>query len=237
MRSILIMAMFVTSLAFAAAGGYQEVRELSLETSGVGTLSISAGSGELVVVGVPGSSEIMVTATIEVDTGNSDKARKKIDSDMVLRLEKERETAVLKAYFDEGGFSWGADTAIHLEVRMPEGLDLAIDDGSGSLEVSNVHGNIKLDDGSGSITLTDVGGTVEIEDGSGSIVVDRAGGNLAIDDGSGSITVRGVAGSVVVDDGSGGIDVSDIDQDLIIVDDGSGSLNVSDVRGHVKTED
>lgn len=235
MRSILIMAMFTASLAFAA-DSYEEVRELSLSTKGVDTLSIDAGSGSLNVVGISGSDVITVTATIQVGTGNEDKARKKIESDMNLELEKDGDTAILKAYFDHRMFGWGETPAIHLEVRMPDGLHLEIDDGSGSLEVSNVHGDVMLDDGSGSITMSDVGGTVEIDDGSGSITVSDVGGDISINDGSGSIKVRGVAGSVTVDDGSGGIDVSDVDEDLIIVDGGSGGLDFSNIRGRIEKE-
>lgn len=236
MRSILIMAMFTTSLAYAATDEYEEVRELNLPTRGIDTLSIDAGAGSLDVVGVSGLSEINVIATIQVDTRDDEKAQKKIKSDMVLTLDKSSDTAILKAYFDEGMFGWGDSPAIQLEVRMPEGMHLRIDDGSGSMEVTNVRGDIALDDGSGSITMNDVGGTVEIEDGSGSIVVSGVGGDISINDGSGSIKVRGVAGSVTLDDGSGGIDVSDVEEDLIIVDDGSGGLDFSNIGGHVETD-
>jgi len=237
MRSILIMTIFVASLANAAWDGYQEERELSIETRGMDTLSIDNGSGSIDVVGVSGSNEILVTATLLVPGRNDEKARKKIEKYLVLTLEQDSDTAVLRAYFENGGlFSFGDSPSVQLEVSMPEGLHLIVDDGSGSIEVENVRGDIALDDGSGSISMRGVGGDVEIDDGSGSISVHEVGGDISINDGSGSITVQGVEGSVIIDDGSGGIDVSDVGKDLIIVDDGSGGLDFSNISGRVQKE-
>lgn len=234
----LLPVLIVLGLSGTAWADYEEVRELSLDTRGIDTLKIDAGAGSLDVVGAPGITEITVVATIEISGNDDDRARKKIESDMTLSLEQDSDTAELKSWFDSGGWSWGRGDSprISLEVRVPEGLHLDVDDGSGSIEIENVRGDISMDDGSGSLKLTDVGGAVEIEDGSGSISVSGVGGDITINDGSGSIKVKGVAGSVTVDDGSGSIDVSDVEEDLIIVDDGSGGLNFSNIGGRVQKD-
>ena len=74
MRSIIVMAMFTTSLASGAASGYEEERNLNLSVDGIGTLSIEAGAGELDVTGVSGADEISVIATIFMPGRNDDKA-------------------------------------------------------------------------------------------------------------------------------------------------------------------
>jgi hypothetical protein len=236
MRSILIMAMFTVSLANAAWNEYEEERDLNLGASGISTLEIEAGAGSLEIVGVPGSNEIVVSATIYVPEKDEDKARKEIKSHLVLSLEKDGDNAVLKSYFNEYSVSFGDSPHVQLEVLVPERFGLIIDDGSGSIVVENVSGNIELEDGSGSILMTNVGGDVEIDDGSGSISVEGVRGDLFIGDGSGSIKVREVAGSVTVDDGSGSINVSDVEKDLIIEEEGSGSLNFSNIGGRVEKE-
>ena len=236
MHKRLVLAVFATGLSGAAFADYQETRELTLDTRGIDTLEIDAGAGSMDVVGVSDSSQIRVIATIQVPGRDDDRAMKRIESDMTLSLEKRSDTALLKSWFDNGAFSWGDSPSIKLEVEMPENMHLAVDDGSGSMEIMNVRGDIKIDDGSGSLTMENVGGEIEIEDGSGSITVSGVGGNIEIDDGSGGIRVRDVSGSVTVDDGSGSIDVSDVDEDLIIVDDGSGGLNFSNIGGRVETD-
>ena len=236
MRSIIVMAMFTASLAGAAWSDYEEQRDLNLGASGIASVDIEAGAGRLEITGVSGADEISVMATIQVSDRDADKARELIESRLVLTLEKQGDTAVLKAYFKQRPWNFGDSPLVHLVVQMPDNLNLAVDDGSGSMQISAVSGNIEVEDGSGSITMTNVGGEVEIDDGSGSISVEDVGGDISIDDGSGGIKVRGVAGSVIIDDGSGGINVSDVEEDLIIVDDGSGGLNFSEIKGRVEKD-
>jgi len=236
MRSIIVMAMFTASLAGAAAGEYEEQRELNLDAAGINTVDIDAGAGSLEITGVSGAAEISVLATIRVPDSDQEEGREIIEADLVLTLEKQGDTAFLKAEFDRHLWSFGDSPTVDLVVKMPGNLNLDVDDGSGSMQVSDVSGDINIEDGSGSITMTNVGGDIEIDDGSGSISAQGIGGDILIEDGSGSIKVRGVAGSVTIDDGSGGIDVSDVEKDLIIVDDGSGGLDYSDIRGRVEKD-
>lgn len=234
-QSLLILTMMTISLACSARADYEEKRELSLDARGIDTLRIEAGSGRLAIDGVAGAREISVVATIEVDDDEDD-ARKFIESDLVLTLEQDSDTARLKSYFDRQFWDYSRNAAVHLEVRVPDGMHLDVDDGSGPIMIENVRGDIRVEDGSGSIEMKEVGGNVEVDDGSGGISIEGVNGNLVIDDGSGSITVRRVAGSVTVDDGSGSIDVSDVAADLTIVDDGSGGLRYSNIAGRVQDD-
>lgn len=237
MRNILIMAMFAASIADAAWNDYEEVRELALDAGGVAVLHIEAGAGSLEITGVSGSDRIRVAALIRVPGADADKARQALDEHMVLSLSRKGDDAELKSYFDGGGRMFGDSPSIGLEVQLPEGLSLQIEDSSGSIIVRNVAGDIELEDGSGSIEMTNVGGSLQIDDGSGSLSITDAGGDVSIVDGSGSITLRGVNGSVSIDDGSGGIDVADVDGDVQIPEAGSGAVKISEVRGTVDYDD
>ena len=235
MRSFIVIAMFVASLAQAGWSEYEEVRDLDLDASGVSQLSIIAGAGSMDVTGIEGLDKITVKATIVVPDEDEEGARKVIEKHMVLSLEKDGDRAELNAEFKQGLMGWGSSGYIALEINVPQGMSVDIDDGSGSIDVIDVVGDVTIDDGSGSIDVKNVA-NLKIDDGSGSIDVVTASGDVSIVDGSGSISVKHVAGSVTVDDGSGSISVSDVENDLIIVDDGSGSLNHSDIRGSVDQE-
>ncbi len=232
--SFIVIAMFAASLANAAWNSYSEVRELSVDTAGASELNIDAGPGSLTVRGASGATSVQVTATIKVDTRNEDKAQKIAEEDVILTLERVGDRLELLSDVRDG-WGMGADISVELDVTMPAGLALRVDDGSGSLTIEDVSADVRVDDGSGSIKIKNVG-PLRIDDGSGSIDVVNVSGDASIIDGSGSIKVHGVAGSVTIDDGSGSITVSDVDQDLIIEDDGSGSLNVSNVRGTVEQD-
>lgn len=234
--SRVIAAVVLVSIPLGVVwGDYSEVRELRLPAAGLSLLDIEAGAGSLTVVGEAGRSDVVVEATISV-SGNEDKARRTVESDMELSLEQRGDRAQLTSRFESRFFSWRSQPRIDLEVIVPERLDLKIDDGSGSITVSQILGDVRVDDGSGSLSLRDTGGQITINDGSGSIDIDQAGGDVSIVDGSGSIDVHGVRGSVTVDDGSGGIDVSDVSQDVIVASDGSGDVHTARVAGNVIRE-
>jgi hypothetical protein len=235
MRSFVVIAMFATTLSHAAWNGYTEDRVLELDTDGISRLDIDAGAGKLVITGAAGVDTILVTATVNVPDADDDDAREIIGKQLRLSLEKADDEARLKGYFDNSGWSWGDSPSVDLDVRVPEGLALVVDDSSGSLQITDVYADVEIDDGSGSISISGVASVV-IDDGSGSITVTDASGDVEIEDGSGSITIEKVGGGVRIDDGSGGIDVSDVELDLVIVDDGSGDLDTSDVRGGVINE-
>ncbi len=233
--SIVLIIMFTASLVYAAANDYVEIRDLDLSAAGVDVLEIEAGAGSLTIQGEPGLSNIGVSATIEVPGRDEDKAKSIVESDLVLTLEKSGQGAELKSYFNYHGR--GDSPLVHIKVQVPEDLQLDIEDGSGSMSITGVSGDIKVDDSSGSIKMNSVGGNVVIDDSSGSIDVEKVGANLEIRDSSGSIKVQSVGGSVTVDDGSGSINVRDVEHDLIIIDDGSGSLKMTNIRGKVETDE
>lgn len=235
MRGFIVLAMLTASLAHAGWSDYEETRELNLEASNLQQFSIVAGAGSLHVTGVEGASQIEVKATIGIPGASEEKAQSIIAKRMTLTLERHGDEVVLEAGFDDGFMGIGSDAYIALEIEVPEGMALRIDDGSGSLRVEGTKSDIVIDDGSGSIDVKNVA-SVKIDDGSGSIEIADALGDVSIVDGSGSITVRRVGGSVTVDDGSGSIRVSDVENDLTIIDDGSGSLNFNNIRGAVDAD-
>lgn len=235
MRGFIVMAMFTASLASAGWTDYEEIRDLDLDASDISRLSIDAGAGSMDVKGVDGLDKIVVKATIVVPDKDKEDALRVIEKDMTLTLEKKGSEAKLDARFDSHLFGRGSDAYIVLEVSVPKGMSIGIDDGSGSIDIKDIEGDVSIDDGSGSIEVENVAKLV-IDDGSGSITVVNASGDVSIIDGSGSITISHVGGSVSIDDGSGSIKVSDVENDLVIIDGGSGGLTFSDVRGTVDQE-
>ena len=235
MRSFIVMGMFAASIAHADWGDYQEKRDLRVDAAGVTDFVIDAGPGSLKVRGDDDAIAIVVVATIQVDENDDAKAKEIIRERMTLTLERDGDSAKLVSHF-KGGYWGNADGAVALEVEMPAGIPLGIDDGSGSITVKDLTADVRVTDGSGSLKIHDVG-AIDVEDGSGSIEIVGAGGDVSIVDGSGSIRVREVRGTVTINDGSGSIRVEDVDNDVIIEEDGSGGVSVADVRGNYEHDD
>ena len=223
-KSILASTLLLTmSQAAFAYSNYsdeltlQKTENLKLSTDNINDFVIEAGSGKLKVI-ASDSDSIEVVA--EIYQRNS-------HNDYCLDLKKFSNKAKLKS----ASCNHNRDTRIDLTIEVPEHLNLDVEDGSGSINISGV-ASLKLKDGSGSINIRNVNGKVEIDDGSGSIDIKHVESDVSIDDGSGSIHVRNVSGKVTVSDGSGSINVNKADS-FELLSDGSGSVNVDNIAGKV----
>jgi len=236
----LTIALLLASCTMMSHAELQASRQLDLDAQRLSEMHIDVGAGKLIVRGMADSDRVRVTAEIW---------QVKASDDYVLRLVQDGKGAVLETDIDSGGgwFSGSSDNRIDLIVSVPEQLQLYIHDGSGSIELVDVLGEVRIEDGSGSIKVRNLGGPLEIKDGSGSLsVIDvrggitmndgsgsisvrDTGGNLDIRDGSGSITVEDIVGVVRIHDGSGSISV-DSAADFELLSDGSGSLNIRNIR-------
>lgn len=204
-------------LLAAPAFSYQVEKSLTLPAEGIRALEVNAGAGSLKIEGVEGLSSIEVAAEIIIREAGKDRIEDFMDNHLRFSLEKIGERAVLKGCFQFDGFPrrFSGDALCNLTVRVPKTIDLAVDDGSGSMAVVNIRGDVSIEDGSGDIDIRDVTG------------------GLRVDDGSGSMTITGIGGSVTVDDGSGDIEIDDVDGDVILESTGSGGVSTGFVRGRV----
>lgn len=251
MKKVVLLAIFLLLLAFLLFG-WEKTKVLTLEVKGIDLLEIDSGAGFLKVEGVPDLSQIEVTAEIIVRGMRQDKAERFCQERLVLKLEKWGHRARLvgkfKAHFSL--FNWG-EKFCHLTVRVPQEINLSIDDSSGPITVSHIKGNLNLDDSSGAILVSDIAGEVVIEDNSGDlkvthiqgpVIIDDGSGDIflkditgqvQIDDGSGEIRVAQVKGKVIISDGSGSIWVKEVDQDVIIQEAGSGQIYLAKIKGRI----
>ncbi|XQW83730.1 hypothetical protein ACOYR1_11315 [Thalassotalea piscium] len=217
----------------------QDTKTMSLNATDLSSLQLNIGAGSLTLTG-SNSDKIHVNAKIY---------QTRAHSEYRLALTKKSNTAQLIADNDDSDMR----TKIDLEVRLPSHLYVKIDDGSGSMSLANI-ASADIIDGSGSITVNDISGDLTITDGSGSITINNIAGHLTINDGSGSINAEMIKGSVKIKDGSGSITVNNVEQDVtisdgsgsIIVDnaasfallsDGSGGVKVTNISGAVKMVD
>jgi DUF4097 and DUF4098 domain-containing protein YvlB len=208
---ILAAVFLASSLAFSA----QEIKPLSLAAQGIDKLEIDCGAGFLRVRGVEALNSIEVKAEIYV-SGIADKKMKEFLEDHVkLTLEKKGSSALLVSRVDNRPFSFFREARIDLTVNVPKKMDMRIDDGSGSIDVGSIIGNLTIDDGSGEIEIRDIAG------------------NVTVHDGSGGIDVINIGGSLTVSDGSGGIDIDRVEKDLILKETGSGGVHYRDIKGRV----
>lgn len=229
-RSLVLALTFASSslacqVVIADDCDYTAPRQAALDATGAREVVVEAGAGSLAVRGGDGA-ELQAR-------GTACASREGLLDQILLETERRGDTLHVRTRFPR---NVRGTARLDLEIDLPRDLHVRVDDGSGSVVVRNV-ASLDLEDGSGSLEVTEVAGDVTIDDGSGSIDLRDVRGAVAIDDGSGSIDVLGVGGSMEVDDGSGGIELRGVGGDVRITD-GSGSIVTRDVDGNVTvTED
>lgn len=223
-----LLAFVISSMAMA-----EECRpiEFELDASDIRTLSLDTGAGDLYLTGGVEDDLVVVQARACADDRDT-------LEDMDVLYERRRDTWNVETRIEDTWslFGGSANARIDMEVTVPDGLVLLIDDGSGPIEIRQMVGDVTIDDGSGAVEVQDLTGPLVIEDGSGSIYLADIHGPVRVDDGSGSLDIRR-SREVEIRDGSGSIVIRDIEGDVDILDDGSGSLRIERVTGHVAIHD
>jgi len=200
-------------------------REVAIPFGEATLVRIEAGAGALRVQGLEGAGEVRAIGRVCASS-------QELADELVLALQRQGSEVRLSAHYPDGD-AWGGGrrvARIDLEVTVPHGSALDIDDSSGEIDVIG-SGALRIDDSSGEIVVRAATGSVTIDDSSGEILLDGVAGDVDIEDGSGEIEVRAVEGSVLVRDGSGSIDVSGVGRSVRIDADGSGSIDVRDIDG------
>lgn len=252
MRALTLGLALIAAAGTTAAADCKHQRALDFDTDAVGlsALDLTAGSGRLTIRGEAGADRVTVRATACASSA-------RLLEGLTLDHRVSGQALLVETDYPDKGWSWtGKQYAyIHLDLTVPDRLELAIEDGSGPVEIERVasvsivdgsgdlvlrdiRGFVRIEDGSGGIRVRNVAGFAQITDGSGGIDVDGVEGNVTIsEDGSGDVEIRNVVGRVEIDeDGSGGITIAGVGGDVRIGRDGSGSIDVASVGGDFEVE-
>lgn len=239
MRQLFIISLLPVCL-FSGAALAQDCKDINftLDSNDIGKLTLDVGAGSLGVIGSEDNdTRIQVRAQACADS------RSQLEELDVLH-ERRGDAWVIRTDIPELHFSifsllgGNYSARIDIDVMVPAGMLLEIDDGSGDINVRDFQGELRIEDGSGDIQISNVTGPVRIDDGSGDMELRNIDGSVEIEDGSGDIEIDGVGGDVVIeDDGSGDIDVRDVRGDFIARDTGSGDVNFRDIAGRTEVRD
>ena len=222
------------SASVASYGGEDcELREehtYSLPARGLDRLDLTAKSGILVVEGRAGLDEVRVDA---VFCASDEENLEALD----VTVEAVSSTARLETIHpDWQSRSRGRNYArIDLTIQVPAGMAADISDGSGGAELSGL-GDLDLRDGSGSLQIDDISGWLRVADGSGDIEVRGVDGDVEVEDGSGSVYLRDIDGDVRLSDGSGEARINEVTGSVIVSEKGSGRVNASDIEGDLRVD-
>ena len=130
---------------------------------------------------------------------------------------------------------YGYETSI--EVTIPQGSSMHVENKFGNISVANVHGNLNLKGRHGSIEVEDAG-NVTVDNAFGSVFLSNLSGNAVVKNKHGSVRCYGLRGGSVVNT-FGSIDISD-PEGFVEARGEAGPMNlrnVSDIKFHNRIGD
>jgi len=229
-RILIIFSLFLLiNFTASAKNSLSFNQNLSIDANKISFFEIDVGSGSLNVKG-DNINQIEVRATIKSKKYSDVRdLQEAFESKMRFTLENSGSKAKLKAGNKKtSGFNFkNPNIQIDLEVIVPNNMNLFIDDGSGSMYIADINGDVEIDDGSGSLEIENIRGDLLIDDGSGSQKITNIDGNVVVDDGSGSIDMKYITGNATIDDGSGSINIEELAGRFKLIDGGSGKIYVN----------
>jgi len=202
----------ITLLALLVVFVAKAQEEISKSFEGVKNMSVNLVSGDCTF-------KKGTTPTIRVElqyTYDNDKFRPQIEQKgSKLIIQEEFEGRHLN-----GWSKW--------TITIPNGLEIAINSGSGDLTAGNLKLDITTKSGSGDIDLSETSGNVSINTGSGDVEIDTQDGNISVNTGSGDVRLTSGKGNVNINAGSGDIRIADSNADFS-VNTGSGDITAKDI--------
>ena len=149
MRIYLLLLLLVAPLAEAEWFTHEETQGLSLDAQDITTLKVVSRHGFIRITGDDAVEKITVTATIKVPRSDESKAQEVIADALTLSLVGENGVASLDGYFPDSIWRFGNGPSVSLTVRVPQHMNVSIDDGTGYIVIEDVHGDVSIRDGAG----------------------------------------------------------------------------------------
>ncbi|MEM1121557.1 MAG: hypothetical protein AAGJ18_13995 [Bacteroidota bacterium] len=182
MLSILAIALFFTATNFLTAQSHNETYK------DVEMLDISTITGDIIIK--KGSTN-EVSAKGKWD---DDQIRVKVDFDGTsLRIEEKKRGNNV----DGHASTW--------TLMVPDGLDLEVNSGTGSLSIAGVEADLDANSGTGSISITDMEGRFDVNSGTGDLELENVKGKFDLNSGTGDVMVMNGEGKFDANSGTGDV--------------------------------
>ncbi|WP_332691161.1 hypothetical protein [Halalkalibacter lacteus] len=249
-KSGLIYLLVIVTLAGCNIVSYENEETYTLDSTGLTSLTINQDEGDVTITGVEEVDQITVTATFAaLSDQDIEQAKKFSEQNTTLKLTANGDTGQLTTSVKRGaeveqGF-------VHLNIEVPNNLDLQYRQNEGQLKISAMKSDIRLQHGANHLSLVDIEGNVEITDGAGDVTLENMNGEVTIHNnagttnvfessgvlrlvaGSGNIDFHDHQGDITIRSGGGNINVIHVDGDVTILESRGGSIIVEDITGNV----
>lgn len=192
-----------------------------------GTVTLAPG-GRLVVEADRGEVEIVGDSAMESVTYEAEGGRVDVGHGGDAARIEARAPRALRVRVPQRA-SVAFDGSASIRVRGIRG-DVEADCGLGGIDVEDVEGDVRVDAGLGPVRVARVRGDVEVDAGAGSVRLEAIEGRVTVDSGAGSVRGSELHGEVVVDSGAGAVELEGVGAGRVVVDSGAGHVRLRFTR-------
>ncbi len=193
------------------------------------TLAVSTASGSIDVAGQE-TDHAQVVATIVARAGSEEEAQELAEA-VEIGFEETAERLEIKA--DRPRTGRNRSISISYKIASPRQSHVECNSASGSIEVTDLNGNVKAHAASGSVRAARVEGSIRLDSSSGSVRCEQVeGGDIRLASASGNVRLSKAsnAGACDLHSSSGSATASDVQADSIKVGSASGSATVTEAQ-------
>ena len=160
--------------------------------SGIPMLEIASSNGAVSVRGVPGQTDVRVTATLRARGGSQAEANERVAA-MAIHMEQQGSRIVLAYRASEQTPDVRRYAGVAFDVSTPAIVDVVAQTSNGAVTASSMQGRLDLETSNGEIVVADVIGELWAETSNGRISVERTQGVLNLETSNGEISMVDVS--------------------------------------------
>ena len=160
--------------------------------SSIPMLELASSNGAVSVRGVPGQTDVRVTATLRARGGNQSEANARVAA-MTIHMEQQGSRIVLAYRASEQAPDVRRYAGVTFDVTTPAIVDVGAQTSNGAVSVSSVQGRFDLETSNGEIAIADVVGELRAGTSNGRISVERVQGVLDLETSNGEISMVDVS--------------------------------------------
>jgi hypothetical protein len=160
--------------------------------SGIPMLEIASSNGAVSIRGVPGQTEVRVTATLRARGGNQAQANERVAA-MAIHMEQQGSRIVLAYRASEQTPDVRRYAGVSFDVTTPAIIDVVAKTSNGAVSASAMQGGFDLETSNGEIAVSDAIGQLRAQTSNGRISIERTQGVLTLETSNGEISMVDVS--------------------------------------------
>jgi hypothetical protein len=177
---------------------------VAFPAAGIPILEIESSNGAVDVRGVPGQTEVRVTATVTSRGSTQAQANERVAA-VSLRMAQQGGRILLAYRASEQAEDVRRYTGVAFEVTAPPGLDVRAATSNGAISAASVQGRLHLTTSNGAIDASDAIGQLRAVTSNGRIHAARCQGTLDLETSNGEIAMEDVSATVDAHTSNGAI--------------------------------